>query len=52
MGITFNVIRSREGRYLSVQIPSDDCEIFTSVTPPSSVHESQNSATDNPGVVL
>jgi len=39
-------------RYLSVQIPSDDCEIFTSVTPPSSVHESQNSATDNPGVVL
>ena len=24
MGITFYVVRSREGRFLAVQIPSDD----------------------------
>jgi len=28
MGITFYVVRSREGRFLAVQIPSDDCEIL------------------------
>ena len=39
MGITFYVVRTREGRYLSVQIPSDDCEILATVTPPSSVHD-------------
>ena len=38
MGITFYVIRSREGRFLAVQIPSDDCEILATLKPPSSVH--------------
>jgi hypothetical protein len=36
MGITFYVVRSREGRFLPVQMPSDDCEILATVTPPSS----------------
>jgi len=34
MGITFNVVRSREGRFLAVQIPSDDSEILATVAPP------------------
>jgi hypothetical protein len=36
MGITFYVVRSREGRFLPVQLPSDDCEILATVTPPGS----------------
>jgi len=28
MGITFYVVRSREGRFFAVQAPSDDCEIL------------------------
>jgi hypothetical protein len=39
MGITFYVVRSREGRFLAVQIPSDDCEILAKVTPPRSVRD-------------
>jgi hypothetical protein len=39
MGITFYVVRSRTGRFLTVQIPSDDCEILADVTPPNSVHD-------------
>ena len=39
MGITFYVVRSREGRFLAVQIPSDDCEILATVVPPSSVRD-------------
>jgi len=35
MGITFYVVRSREGRFLAVQIPSDDCEILATTAPPS-----------------
>jgi hypothetical protein len=38
MGLTFYVVRSREGRFLAVQIPSDDCEILATVAPPRSVH--------------
>ena len=34
MGITFYVVRSREGRFLAVQIPSDDCEILATIRPP------------------
>jgi hypothetical protein len=30
MGITFYVARSSQGRFLAVQIPSDDCEILAS----------------------
>lgn len=40
MGITFYVVRSREGRFLAVQLPSDDCEILAKVMPPISVHDS------------
>ena len=38
LGITFYVVRSREGRYLSVQRPPDDCEILATVAPPDSVY--------------
>ena len=40
MGITFYAVRSREGRFLAVQIPSDDCEILATVTAPGGVNES------------
>ncbi|MBV8119057.1 MAG: hypothetical protein JO081_03850 [Alphaproteobacteria bacterium] len=38
MGIDFYVVRSREGDFSAVQVPSDDCEILATVTPPGSVH--------------
>ena len=41
MGITFHVVRSLEGRFLAVQIPSDDCEIFATVKPPRGRHDTQ-----------
>ena len=40
MDITFYAVRSREGRFLAVQIPSDDCEILATVTAPGGVNES------------
>jgi hypothetical protein len=39
MGITFYVVRSREGRFLPVQLPLDDCEILATVAPPCSAHD-------------
>jgi hypothetical protein len=39
MGITFYVVRSREGRFLAVQIPSDECEILAKITPPAGAHD-------------
>lgn len=39
MGITFYVVRNREGDFAPVQEPPDDCEIVATVTPPASVHE-------------
>ena len=39
MGITFYMVRSREGRFLTVQIPSDDCEVLETVTPPDGANE-------------
>jgi hypothetical protein len=39
MGITFYVVRSREGHFLPVQAPSDDGEIVATVPPPTSVHD-------------
>ena len=39
MGITFHVMRSRYGRFLAVQVPSDDCEILATIAPPSSGHK-------------
>ena len=37
MGIAFYVVRSREGRFFAVQVPSDDCEILATVPPPADV---------------
>jgi hypothetical protein len=39
MGITFYVVRSRDGRFLTVQIPSVDCEILATVPPPESLKD-------------
>jgi hypothetical protein len=39
LGITFYVVRSREGRILPVQLPSDDCEVLASIAPPRGVHD-------------
>jgi hypothetical protein len=41
MSTTFYVVRSREGRFLAVQTPSDDCEILVTVTPPRNARERQ-----------
>ena len=38
MGITFYVVRSREGEFASVQMPPQDCEIVAEIAPPSSRH--------------
>ena len=35
MGITFYVVRDREGDFLAVQTPPDDCEIVATIAPPS-----------------
>ena len=40
MGVTFYGVRSRQGRFMAVQIPSDDCEILSTAAPPSSANES------------
>ena len=39
MGITFYVVRSPEGGFLPVQIPSVDCEVLATVTPPENAEE-------------
>ena len=39
MGITFYVVRNREGRFLAVQIPSDDSEILATVAPQRSMRD-------------
>jgi hypothetical protein len=39
MGITFYVVRSRYGRFLTVQVPSDNCQILATVTPPKSAND-------------
>ena len=45
MGITFYVVRSRDGDFLPVQLPSDDCEILATFEPRSSVGlESENAS--------
>jgi hypothetical protein len=35
MGITFHVVRTREGDFLPVQTPPDDCEIAGTFGPPA-----------------
>ena len=35
MGITFYAVRDREGDFLAVQTPPDDCEIVATIAPPS-----------------
>ena len=39
VGITFYVVRNREGDFQPVQQPPDDCEIVATVAPPAGVHE-------------
>jgi hypothetical protein len=39
MGTTFYVVRSRYGRFLAVQVPSDNCQILATVTPPKSAND-------------
>jgi len=39
MGVTFYVVRSRYGRFLAVQVPSDGCQILATVTPPKSAND-------------
>ena len=39
MGITFYVVRSREGEFLPVQLPSGNCEVLATVTPPGEAKE-------------
>ena len=41
MGVTFYAVRSRQGRFLAVQVPSDDCQIVEKFTPPRSVRDAQ-----------
>jgi hypothetical protein len=37
VGVTFYAVRSRQGRFLAVQVPSDDCQILEEFTPPRSM---------------
>jgi hypothetical protein len=39
MGVIFYAVRSRAGRFLAVQVPSDDCEILAEFPPPRSVDD-------------
>jgi hypothetical protein len=39
MGITFYVVRSRDGRFLPVQLPSDDFDTVATIAPPCSVRD-------------
>jgi hypothetical protein len=34
MGVTFYAVRSRAGRFLAIQVPSDDCKVLATFTPP------------------
>jgi hypothetical protein len=34
MDVPFHAVRSRQGRFLAVQVPSDDCQIVAEFTPP------------------
>jgi hypothetical protein len=43
MAVTFHAVRSRQGRFLAVQIPSDDCEILATIRPPRSANGSRRS---------
>jgi hypothetical protein len=37
IGVTFYAVRSRQGRFLAVQMPSDNCQILAEFSPPHSV---------------
>jgi hypothetical protein len=39
MGVTFYLVRSREGRFLAVQIPSHGCEVLAMAMPSNIVDE-------------
>ena len=46
MDTTFYAVRSRGGRFLAVQIPSDDCETLATASPPSSGNENPQSRSE------
>jgi hypothetical protein len=46
MPITFYVVRIREGEFLPVQQPSEDCKIIATVEPPDSEREGRQSDRD------
>lgn len=48
MGVTFHAVRSRQGSFLAVQIPSDDCEILATIRPPRGVNRSRLSRREQP----
>jgi hypothetical protein len=39
MGITFYVVRNRNGEFSAVQLPPDDGEVVATVLPPTSIHD-------------
>jgi hypothetical protein len=41
LDVTFYAVRSRAGRFLTVQVPSDDCQILAEVIPPRSVRDAR-----------
>ena len=43
MGVAFHAVRSRQGHFLAVQIPSSDCKILATFRPAGSVNESHQS---------
>ena len=39
IGITFYVVRTRDGDFLPVQLPPDDCQIIATVEPPERAND-------------
>jgi hypothetical protein len=39
LALGMGIMRSREGRILPVQLPSDDCEVLAPIAPPRGVHD-------------
>jgi hypothetical protein len=46
MGITFYVVRDRDGEFSAVQLPPDDSEILATVLPPASIHDDRGLGRD------
>ena len=52
MGITFYVVRSRYGRFLAVQVPSDGCQILETIRPPTKSANGSAGSVIEPQTVL